>query len=95
MLAPDDPLMVVNLMLEVVADALRWQVSEVDGAIKNQDLVSSIKLIGQSVSKDFLFRLLDRLMQEARQLASTSNPSPQLLLEALLDAVSHRQVEVF
>ena len=94
-LAADEPVMVVNLMLEVVADALRWQVSEVDGTVKNQDLAGNVKVIGQSVSKDFLFRLLDRLMQEARQLSSTSNPSPQLLLEALLDAVSHRQLEVF
>ena len=73
----------------------KYDLASNDGTVKNQDLAGNVKVIGQSVSKDFLFRLLDRLMQEARQLSSTSNPSPQLLLEALLDAVSHRQLEVF
>ena len=94
-LAVDDPVMVVNLLLELIADCLKLQFSKNNKDIKNIDIEREIHVICESVDSDFLFRLYERVLQEARHLASTSNVSPQLLLEGLFDAISHRQLKVF
>ena len=86
--------MVLKLWLDLLTDCLKWNGSQTDKYIKNKDMSEEINVICSELDGDQLFQLMDRLMQEQRQLGSTSNPNPQLLLEALLVSMQQRRLQL-
>ena len=90
----DEPAVVLKLWLDLVTDCLKWNGSKTDKYIKNKDMSTEINVICSELDGDQLFQLMDRLMQEQRQLGSTSNPNPQLLLEALLVSMQQRRLQL-
>ena len=90
----DEPAVVLKLWLDLLTDCLKWNGSKTDKYIKNKDMSEEINVICSELDGDQLFQLMDRLMQEQRQLGSTSNPNPQLLLEALLVSMQQRRLQL-
>jgi DNA polymerase-3 subunit delta' len=92
--AVDEPGVVLKLCLDLVADCLKWHGSKEEKYIKNKDMKSEVNAVCGALDGDQLFQLMDRLMQEQRQLTSPSNPNPQLLLEALFVAIHQRRMQL-
>ena len=82
--AQEDASLAVEILYNLVTDALRYALSGDENLIKNKDLVKTVKTLSGAMGVAGLIPAIDVVTRERQVLASTSNPNPQLLMEGLL-----------
>ena len=80
----EDPIEVYDVVYGLYADALKLTLSGSNKSIINKDMERVINIINRNINGSAMLLAVDCINICRRVISSSSNPSPQLLLESLL-----------
>ena len=78
-----DPREVIQILLSLINDAIRICLGADSETITNQDHLEMVWRLAES-GETFLFGVSDQLLAAIREIESSANPNPQLLMESIL-----------
>lgn len=82
-LQKQDPREVIQILLSLINDATKIRLGAKPEAIINQDHLNMLRRLAER-GETFLFSACDQLLAAIREIESSANPNPQLLIESIL-----------